>query len=123
MEVDMTAKKMGFGMLLLSASLLLIMSLPRLEARSRSAAAAPPVVNNYSIGGSVTSSKGPEAGVWVIAETTSLPTKFVKIVVTDDQGRYVVPDLPKGNYKVLVRGYGLIDSKPVQAAPGKTMNL
>ena len=46
------------------------------------------------IGGTVTSAKGPEAGVWVIAETTETPTKFAKVVVTDDQGRYVVPDLP-----------------------------
>ena len=49
------------------------------------------------IGGVVTSAKGPEAGVWVIAETTDLPTKFARIVVTDDQGRYVLPDLPKAN--------------------------
>ena len=75
------------------------------------------------IGGVVTSSKGPEAGVWVIAETTDLPTKLAKIVVTDDQGRYVVPDLPKANYSVWVRGYGLVDSKKVQAAPGKMVNL
>jgi len=39
------------------------------------------------IGGVVTSAKGPEAGVWVVAETTDLPTKFAKIVVTDDRGR------------------------------------
>jgi hypothetical protein len=71
----------------------------------------------------VTSTKGAEPGVWVIAETKDLPTGFRKIVVTDDQGRYVVPDLPKGNYKVWVRGYGLVDSKPVEAAPGKTVNL
>jgi hypothetical protein len=30
------------------------------------------------IGGTVTSAKGPEAGVWVIAETTDLPTKFAR---------------------------------------------
>ena len=65
------------------------------------------------------SAKGPEAGVWVIAETTDLPTKFVKIVVTDDRGRYVLPDLPKANYNVWVRGYGLVDSPKVQGAPGK----
>ncbi len=75
------------------------------------------------IGGVVTSSKGPEAGVWVIAETTDLPTKLAKIVVTDDQGRYLVPDLPKANYNVWVRGYGLVDSKKVQTAAGKTVNL
>src|SRR5262245_17300592 len=75
------------------------------------------------IGGVVTSSKGPEAGVWVIAETTDLPTRFIKIVVTDDRGRYLLPDLPKANYDVWVRGYGLVDSPKVKAAPGKVMNL
>src|SRR5262245_54779049 len=57
-------------------------------------------IDNDDIGGVVTSAKGPEAGVWVIAETTDLPTKFAKIVVTDDQGRYVMPDLPKASYSV-----------------------
>ena len=51
-------------------------------------------VDSDDLGGVVTSVKGPEAGVWVIAETTDLPTKFAKIVVTDDVGRYVLPDLP-----------------------------
>src|SRR5512144_734062 len=78
-------------------------------------------VGAKDIGGVVTSSKGPEAGVWVIAETSELPTKFVRIVVTDDRGRYLVPDLPKANYSVWVRGYGLVDSQKVQAAPGKTI--
>src|SRR6267142_1734020 len=62
------------------------------------------------IGGVVTSAKGPEAGVWVIAETSELPTRFARIVVTDDQGRFVVPDLPRASYQVFVRGYGLVDS-------------
>src|SRR5438034_7781769 len=75
------------------------------------------------LGGVVTSAKGPEAGVWVIAETTDLPTKFVKIVVTDDRGRYLLPDLPKANYNVWVRGYGLVDSPKVKAGPRKTLNL
>jgi len=75
------------------------------------------------LGGVVASANGPEAGVWVIAETTDLPTRFAKIVVTDDQGRYVVPDLPKANYRVWVRGYGLVDSPKVQTAPGKVLNL
>jgi len=76
------------------------------------------------IGGIVTSANGPEAGVWVIAETTGLATKFVKIVVTDDRGRYVLPDLPKATYNVWVRGYGLVDSAKVQASPGgKPLNL
>jgi len=75
------------------------------------------------IGGLVTSSKGPEAGVWVIAETTELPAKFVRTVVTDDQGRYVLPDLPRANYEVFVRGYGLVDSPRVRATPGQHLDL
>ena len=70
------------------------------------------------LGGVVSGPRGPEAGVWVIAETTDLPTKFVRMVVTDDRGRYVVPDLPKANYNVWVRGYGLVDSSKVRSAPG-----
>jgi hypothetical protein len=80
-------------------------------------------INAESIGGVVTGANGPEAGVWVIAETRDLPTKYVKIVVTDDQGRYVLPDLPKGNYDIWVRGYGLVDSPKTKSAPGKQLNL
>src|SRR6059058_2905235 len=80
-------------------------------------------ISKSDLGGVVTSSNGAEAGVWVIAETTDLPTKFVRIVVTDDMGRYLVPDLPKANYNVWVRGYGLVDSPKVKAAPGTTLNL
>jgi len=80
-------------------------------------------VGGSNLGGVVTSSKGPEAGVWVIAETTNLPTKFTKIVVTDDRGRYVIPELPQANYSVWVRGYGLIDSPKVAATPGKALDL
>ena len=75
------------------------------------------------IGGVVTSSKGPEAGVWVVAETTDLPTKFVRIVVTYDQGRYVLPDLPPANYQIFVRGYGLVDSPRATARPGSHLDL
>ena len=75
------------------------------------------------IGGVVTSSRGPEAGVWVIAETRDTPTRLIKSVVTDDRGRYLIPDLPKANYDVWVRGYGLVDSPKVKAAPGKQLNL
>jgi hypothetical protein len=74
------------------------------------------------IGGVVTGPRGPEAGVWVIAETTDLPTRLVRIVVTDDQGRYVIPDLPKANYSVWVRGYGLVDSAKQRSEPGKLVN-
>ena len=75
------------------------------------------------LGGAVTGAKGPEAGVWVIAETTDLPTKFARIVVTDDRGRFLLPDLPKAQYNVWVRGYGLVDSPKVQSVPGKNLTL
>jgi hypothetical protein len=80
-------------------------------------------VDADDIGGVVTSTNGPEAGVWVIAETSELPTKFVKIVVTDDRGRYLLPDLPKASFNVWVRGYGLVDSPRVKSAPGRNLNL
>jgi hypothetical protein len=80
-------------------------------------------VDADDIGGVVTGASGPEAGAWVIAETRDLPTKFVRIVVTDDQGRYMIPDLPKANYDIWVRGYGLVDSAKVKSAPGKTLDL
>ena len=75
------------------------------------------------LAGVVTGPHGPEAGVWVIAETTDLPTKLAKIVVTDDRGRYVLPELPKARYQVWVRGYGLVDSPKVPAMPGRTLDL
>jgi hypothetical protein len=80
-------------------------------------------VSGADIGGVVSGAHGPEAGVWVIAETHDLPTRYAKIVVTDDQGRYVVPDLPKAKYQVWVRGYGLVDSAKVDAVPGTHLNL
>jgi len=81
------------------------------------------VIDGDDIGGVVTGPNGPEAGVWVIAETTDLPTRFARIVVTDDQGRYVVPDLPKARYDIWVRGYGLVDSPRVPGEPGQQLNL
>jgi len=89
----------------------------RLEAQNQVA------IDGDDIGGVVTGPHGPEAGVWVIAETRDLPTHYAKMVVTDDQGRYVVPDLPKAKYQVWVRGYGLIDSPKTDAAPGQQLNL
>src|SRR5882672_4205283 len=80
-------------------------------------------IDASAIGGVVAGAKGPEAGVWVIAETKDLPTRYVKIVVTDDQGRYLLPDLPKGTYDVWVRGYGLVDSSKIKAQPGKQLDL
>jgi hypothetical protein len=76
-----------------------------------------------AIGGQVTGARGPEAGVWVIAETTDLPTKYAKMVVTDDAGQFVIPQLPAAKYKIWVRGYGLVDSDKQDATPGKTIDL
>ena len=89
----------------------------------QTAGGAPVAIDNDDIGGVVTGPRGPEAGVWVIAETRSTPTRLIRSVVTDDQGRYLVPDLPAGDYDVWVRGYGLVDSAKVKAAPGKVVNL
>src|SRR5262249_19661376 len=75
------------------------------------------------IGGVVRGPNGPEAGGWVIAETNDLPTKMVKTVVTDDQGRFLIPELPKANYVVWARGYGLTDSAKTTSEPGKTVNI
>jgi carboxypeptidase family protein len=87
-------------------------------------AAVTPAIDNDDIGGVVRAPNGqPEAGVWVIAETTDLPTKFARMVVTDDQGRYVIPDLPVANYQVWVRGYGLVDSPKLRAKPGQQLNM
>ena len=80
-------------------------------------------VEPTDISGTVKGPKGPEAGVWVIAETTELPTRFARIVVTDDQGRYLIPSLPNVSYSVWVRGYGLVDSPRVRANPGRTLDL
>lgn len=87
-------------------------------AASIPALAQPPRIPDGYIAGVVESENGPEAGVWVIAETTELKTPFVKIVVTDDDGRYVLPEMPEATYNVWVRGYGLVDSTPVEGRPG-----
>ena len=84
--------------------------------------AQPPAIHSDDIGGVVASAKGPEAGVWVIAETTDLPTRYIKEVVTDDRGRYLIPDLPKAKYTVWARGYGLVDSPKVETEPGKLVD-
>jgi hypothetical protein len=80
-------------------------------------------IDSDDIGGQVTGPNGPEAGVWVIAETFDLPTRYAKIVVTDDEGKYLLPDLPDANFSIWVRGYGLIDSEKVTSKPGTTLNL
>jgi hypothetical protein len=80
-------------------------------------------LDSDDIAGVVSSGDGPEAGVWVIAETDDLETRFARIVVTDDDGQYLVPDLPDANYQLWVRGYGLVDSAKTAAIPGETVNL
>jgi hypothetical protein len=105
-------------------ALLVASSIAAIGARQTPASGAPAVqIDPDDLGGVVTGPKGPEAGVWVIAETTELATRLVKIVVTDDRGRYLLPDLPKANYDVWVRGYGLVDSPKTRATPGKMINL
>ena len=99
----------------------LAVSLVALYAGQLPGAAVP--MDTDDIAGVVTGPNGPEAGVWVIAETRDLPTRHIKIVVTDDEGRYLVPDLPHAAYDVWVRGYGLVDSEKVQAEPGEALNL
>lgn len=110
---------------LLLAVLLLVVATYLIAARTslRAQQNANVQIDADDIGGVVTSSKGPEAGVWVIAETTELPTRYIKEVVTDDRGRYLIPDLPKAKYSVWARGYGLLDSPKVQSEPGKIVNL
>jgi hypothetical protein len=93
----------------------------RLNAQTQNATQV--TIDDDDIGGVVSGPGGPEAGVWVIAETRELPTRYAKIVVTDDQGRYVVPDLPNAKYQVWVRGYGLIDSAKIDAVPGQHVDL
>ena len=116
-----TTRGLSKGMVAVGFAVLLIASSARLGAQQSTDPAIR--IGNNGLGGIVTGPNGPEAGVWVIAETTDLPTKFAKIVVTDDRGRYVIPDLPNANYRVWVRGYGLVDSPKVQTAPGQFLNL
>src|SRR5262249_16419536 len=111
----------GLGMVIIAIAALLAASQAQLGAQP---SADPAIrIGAGDLGGTVTSANGPEAGVWVIAETTDLPTRFIKIVVTDDRGRYVIPDLPKASYDVWVRGYGLVDSPKVRTTPGKFLDL
>src|SRR5262245_14028315 len=118
-----TQMRVGYRWLAPLAISVALMSIGAAVIVAQQQAGAAVAVAADDLGGVVTSAKGPEAGVWVIAETRELPTRLAKIVVTDDRGRYVLPDLPKANYDVWVRGYGLVDSRKVKAAPGKTLNL
>lgn len=103
--------------------LLLAISVPCHPVWAEGDATASPQPGSSEIGGTVIGTNGAEAGVWVIAQTDDLPTRFAKIVVTDDQGRFLIPQLPKANYRVWVRGYGLVDSPQVSASTGDTLRL
>jgi hypothetical protein len=87
------------------------------------AAGVQPRIATDEIGGIVRSPRGAEAGVWVIAETHDFQTRFAKIVVTDEAGRYLIPELPRAKYSVWVRGYGLADSAGVDSTPGQRLDL
>ena len=113
-----TTKRLNWGIAAAGIAVLLAACAAQMGSQSGE-----PGIGVSDLGGVVSGPGGPEAGVWVIAETTELPTKFAKIVVTDDRGRYLIPDLPKANYSVWVRGYGLVDSPKVRTAPGATLNL
>src|SRR5215203_6661146 len=123
-EGENTMKAVHTGLVASVCALLVASSIAAIGARQTPANAGAGIqIDPDDLGGVVTGPKGPEAGVWVIAETTELPTRLVKIVVTDDSGRYLLPDLPKANYDVWVRGYGLVDSPKIKTVPGKTINL
>jgi len=116
MKLSNRARSLRFILGIMLLGLTLPASAPATESHDRP-------ISETELRGAVASAKGPEAGVWVIAETDDLPTKFAKIVVTDDDGRYLIPDLPKAKYRVFVRGYGLVDSPKAETAPGKTLDL
>src|SRR6266705_1863057 len=120
---NMTKRVLYLGMIVVGLAVILTVSMTGMRARQAPAGAAAVRIDEDDIGGVVAGSRGPEAGVWVIAETRDLPTRLIKVVVTDDQGRYLLPGLPKANYDVWVRGYGLVDAPKVKAAPGKLLNL
>ncbi|MBT5032357.1 MAG: carboxypeptidase regulatory-like domain-containing protein [Proteobacteria bacterium] len=82
-----------------------------------------PATEASDIAGTVTSAAGPEAGVWVIAETDAFDTFYAKVVVTNHEGQYLIPDLPAANYQLWVRGYGLSDSEKTASQPGDTVAL
>src|SRR5215470_17259930 len=107
--MDMMTQKLWHSGTVVGLAILLAVW-PATRSHAQPAPRAAVEIDNDDIGGVVTSKNGPEVGVWVIAETTDLGTRFAKSVVTDEQGRYVIPDLPKATYNVWVRGYGLVDS-------------
>ncbi len=102
----------------LGASPILLRTMPQAQQPAADVA-----IDNDDIAGVVTGPNGPEAGVWVIAETHDLPVRYIKSVVTDDRGRFLVPDLPPANYSVWARGYGLVDSAKTTSRPGARLAI
>src|SRR5690242_12919356 len=113
-EFPREAGTMNTKLLMASVAILGLLAGTPSAARAQQASDPAIHIGAADIGGVVTGANGPEAGVWVIAETNELPTRLIKIVVTDDRGRYLLPGLPRANYSVWVRGYGLIDSPKQQ---------
>src|SRR6188768_3007594 len=105
------------------AAVVFLGTLVTLSARQANSPAQAVAIDPDDIGGVVTGPKGPEAGVWVIAETRDLPVRYIKSVVTDDRGRFVVPDLTAASYQVWARGYGLVDSVKATAKPGQRLSI
>ena len=106
-----------------AAAVVTLAAAPTSKIAAQESSASAVAIDDDDIGGVVTSRFGPEAGVWVIAETKDLGTRFAKIAVTDDFGRFVIPDLPRARYDVWVRGYGLVDSQKIESDPGKLLSL
>jgi hypothetical protein len=114
--------KVTVRMAALAAAWLILIAVPA-AALAQQPGNAAVKIGTADIGGVVSSPRGREAGVWVIAATTELPTRFARIVVTDDQGRYLIPDLPPADYQVWARGYGLVDSPRMRAKPGQRLDI
>src|SRR3712207_1193685 len=87
------------------------------------AAPAPPHVGPADIGGTVTGPKGPEAGVWVIAETSEVPTKYAKVFDTDDGDRDLNPDPTRRSYSVIMHDIGRVHTQKRHETQGGTLAL
>ena len=98
--------RISITVFVLPACAALIWSLAPIAMSAGQSAAAAVAIDSDDIGGLVSSSKGPEAGVWVIAETMDQPTRFAKIVVTDERGRYSYLTFPK---RITASGYVVTD--------------
>ena len=127
-EIDVGGGGVPRRLMFVSMCLVLLAAIVKIGSLQPSLAAQqisrePLIVAPNEIGGVVTGQNGPEAGVWVIAESSDFPTMYRKIVITDNNGQFLVPDVPKASYEVWARGYGLVDSARIKAVPGATLVL